>query len=217
MEKNERRSRPGDGPERVYVGLRRAIIGQELAPGIRLPEETIATRFGVSRTVVRAALGRLASEGLVVWPNNHSATVARPSMAEAADLFSLRQVLESVVIDRLAGQLDAEAVARLNAHVDRERSVGGHDAAEAIRLAGEFHVLLAELTRSPLLARYVADLVSRASLLIAGTARPHSSSCAVAEHTELIAMLERGDIPSARAAMAMHLAHVAGRAKLDNA
>ncbi len=217
MAKQERRSRPGDGPERIYAELRRSIIGQELSPGSRLPEAAVAARFGVSRTVVRAALARLASEGLVLWPNNRSAKVASPSLAESADVFGLRQVLEGAVMDRLADRIDPQGVARLRAHVAREGTAEATHPAEAIRLAGEFHVLLAELTGSPLLARYVSDVVSRSSLILAGTGRSHSSQCAVTEHLELIALLERGDGTGARQAMAAHLLHVVGRASLPPA
>lgn len=209
-----RPTRSGDGPERVYAGLRQLIIGLELGPGTRLSEADLAARFGVSRTVVRAALGRLASEGLVQWPNNHSATVTRPSVEEARDLFELRQAIEGVVVERLAGELDQDGLARLRLHVELERAAADVGGPEPIRLAGEFHVLLAELTGSPLIARYVADLVSRASLLLAGTARPHSSHCAQTEHLDLIAMLERGDRAAARSTMTAHLGHVVGRALL---
>ena len=45
--------------------LQPLIIGGELAPGSKVPEKTLCTRFGVSRTPLREALKVLASEGLV--------------------------------------------------------------------------------------------------------------------------------------------------------
>lgn len=214
MAKDARPTRPGNGPTRVYLGLRRMIIGQEFAPGDRLAEKEVAALFDVSRTVVRAALARLAAEGLVLWPDNHSATVASPSLEEARDIFELRQAIEGLVVERLAGKLDEAALARLRHHVGLEHAAAGVDPPETIRLAGEFHVLLAELTGSPLLARYVADLISRSSLLLAATARPHSSQCAEDEHMNLIAKLEKGERKSARSTMTAHLAHIMERALL---
>jgi DNA-binding GntR family transcriptional regulator len=206
--------RPGDGPDKVYRGLRQSIIEQTLAPGTRLPEDGVASQFGVSRTVVRAALERLGSEGLVERINNRSARVATIGLDAAEDLLGVRQGLEAMVVARLAGRLDAGQIARLRAHVAREELVSSLHQAEAVWLSGEFHVLLAELTGSVLLARYVSDVVSRSSLILAGHTLPHSSSCAVREHEELIALIANGDADAALASMHAHLDEVARRARL---
>ena len=58
-------SGPGVRAQGVYRALRRAIIEQALKPGMKLPEDTIGEKLGVSRTLVREAFGRLAIEGLV--------------------------------------------------------------------------------------------------------------------------------------------------------
>jgi len=99
--------------ETVYRGLRRAIIEQALSPGTKLPEDLVGTRFGVSRTVVRAALARLAAESLVELHLNRGATVAHPSLDEAHDVFDIRRSLERLVVERLAGRLSRADLARL--------------------------------------------------------------------------------------------------------
>ncbi|KPG01307.1 GntR family transcriptional regulator, partial [Rhodopseudomonas sp. AAP120] len=48
----------------IYKALWHAIIEQALQPGAKLPEDAIGEKFGASRTIVRAALARLAAEGL---------------------------------------------------------------------------------------------------------------------------------------------------------
>jgi DNA-binding GntR family transcriptional regulator len=48
--------------------LRQAIIEQALPPGTKLPEDELGKRFAMSRTLVRAALAQLQSEGLVDAP-----------------------------------------------------------------------------------------------------------------------------------------------------
>lgn len=49
----------------VYGKMRDSILSLELAPGERLSERGLESRFGASRTPVRAALSRLEVEGLV--------------------------------------------------------------------------------------------------------------------------------------------------------
>ena len=89
----------------IYRALRHAIIEQALAPGAKLPEDAIGERFGASRTIVRAALGQLAAEGLVELRRNRGAAVATPAWEEARDTFDVRLGLERLVMARLAGRL----------------------------------------------------------------------------------------------------------------
>jgi DNA-binding GntR family transcriptional regulator len=205
--------RAGDGPDRVYDGLRRAIIEQAIPPGTKLPEGEVAGRFGVSRTVIRAAFGRLIAEGLVVRPSNQGARVAKPSQDEAADILDLRRSIELVVMERLADGRVTETILRdLRAHVAEEERALATGGAESIRLSGEFHVRLAEATGSPLLARYVSELVSRCSLMLSEHHLPHSGRSAVQEHSALIECLARSDMALASMQMARHLTAVADRA-----
>jgi DNA-binding GntR family transcriptional regulator len=196
----------------VYRGLRRAIIEQALGPGTKLPEDMIGKRFGVSRTIVRAALARLAAESLVELHRNRGATVARPSLDEAQDVFDIRRSLERLVVARLAGRLSRADVARLKAHVAAEEQAKVRGGPESIRLAGEFHLLLAKLTGNSILSRYVGELISRSSLILALYGRPHSPDCAVAEHREIIDALVRSDVARAEHLMDRHLDAVIGRA-----
>ena len=210
--------RAGDGPDRVYEGLRRAIIEQAILPGAKLPEVEVAGRFGVSRTIVRAAFGRLIAEGLVVRPSNQGARVAKPSQDEAADILDLRRSIELVVMERLgAGRITAAVLQDLRTHVTEEERALATGGAESIRLSGEFHVRLAEATGSPLLARYVSELVSRCSLMLSEHHLPHSGRCAVQEHDALIDCLARSDMAAAAAQMAHHLTAVADRALTGHA
>jgi DNA-binding GntR family transcriptional regulator len=206
---------PKEGVDRagaIYRALRHAIIEQALEPGAKLPEDAIGERFGASRTIVRHALGQLAAEGLVELRRNRGATVATPSWDEARDVFDVRLGLEALVVSRLAGRLSPEQIKRLNAHVDEEEHALGNDEPLSIRLATEFHILLAEMTGSPVLTRYVSENASRCGLTLALYSRPHSSECAVSEHRAIITALAKGDAARAKSLMHDHLDAVAGRA-----
>jgi DNA-binding GntR family transcriptional regulator len=199
----------------VYRALRHAIIEQALEPGAKLPEDSIGERFGVSRTLVRHALGQLAAEGLVELRRNRGAAVAAPSWDEARDIFDVRMGLERLVVSRLAGQLTKEQLHRLRAHVESEEAARGSNEPLSIRLAGEFHIMLAEMTGNALLTRYVSEVASRSGLILALYGRPHSSECAVSEHRQIIDALKKGDAAAAIKVMDQHLDAVAGRALID--
>ncbi|WID99457.1 GntR family transcriptional regulator [Bosea vestrisii] len=198
----------------VYKALRRAIIEQALKPGMKLPEDSIGEQLGVSRTLVREAFGRLAVEGLVELKPNRGANVAYPTLEEARDVFDVRRGLERLVAENLAGRLTAAQAAELEAHVRLEEKAHGQDGPESIRLSGEFHIRLAEMTGNALLLRYVQEASSRCSLILAIYGRPHSSECAVSEHRQLIEALRAGDAARAAALMDHHLQSVVTRALL---
>lgn len=208
MYKSSNRSFP------VYDSLRQAIIEQALKPGVKLPEDSIGETFGVSRTIVRNALVRLDAEGLVDLRPNRGASVAEPTIEEAYDIFEMRQCLEGEVMKRLCKMDPKPVVKALKAHLAEEQEYLGKDPARSIRLAGEFHILLAELTGSRILANYVNEIVSRCSLIVARFAQAHSAECGVEEHAEIIAAIAEGDADRAAARMFNHLHGVQDRALL---
>src|SRR5882672_1851710 len=207
LSKSPRRT-PASSNDRVatiYRALRHAIIEQALSPGAKLPEDAIGERFGASRTIVRHVLGQLAAEGLVELRRNRGAAVATPSWEEARDVFDVRIGLERLIVSRLAGHLTAEQIKRLDAHVDDEERARGTDEPLSIRLATEFHIVLAEMTGSPVLTRYVSEVASRCGLILALYSRPHSSECGINEHRAIVAALAKGDVAHGTMVMNQHL------------
>ncbi|HWJ74381.1 MAG TPA: GntR family transcriptional regulator [Kaistia sp.] len=197
---------------RVYAVLQQAIVDQALPPGTRLPEDSIGAQFGVSRTIVRAALQRLAADGLVEMKVKRTATVARPSLEEARAVFEVRRCLEREVARLVAEKWNDGFAARLAAHLaEEQQAADGGDSKATVRLAAEFHVKLAGMSGNPLLVRYVTEVVSRCSLILSVFGRPHQSECAIGEHRTIIEALAAGDAARAAAAMDHHVALVERR------
>lgn len=199
----------------AYLALRQAIMEQALTPGTKLPEDPLAEQFQISRTLVRAALARLASEGLIEMGNKRTATVAQPSLDEARAVFEVRRCLEAEVVRLVCQRWQAAWRAPLEAHVGQEQAAAASGQANvSIRLAGEFHTLLGELSGNPLLTRYLSEVTTRCSLILAVYGRPHSSDCAVNEHRLLIDALAQRDAAEASRLMASHLEGIEQRALL---
>ncbi|MGE0061098.1 MAG: GntR family transcriptional regulator [Xanthobacteraceae bacterium] len=199
----------------ICDALRQAIIEQALRPGTKLPEDTVGERFGVGRTIARQALARLTAEGLVDHKRNRGAEVATPSWEEARDLFDLRLSLERLVVTRLAGHLTAEQIGILRQHIAKESTARNSREAISVHLATEFHTILAEMTGSPVLTRYVQEICRRCGLTLTLYARPHSSECAINEHMEIVESLAKGDVEAAIRIMHFHLEEVANRALIS--
>jgi GntR family transcriptional regulator, rspAB operon transcriptional repressor len=81
--------------ERVYQALREEIVAWHLPPGTELAEVEQAARWGVSRTPLREALGRLAAEGLAVVGRGRTLVVSQLDADDVVGLFELREALET--------------------------------------------------------------------------------------------------------------------------
>jgi DNA-binding GntR family transcriptional regulator len=89
--------------DRVYARLREYLRAGRIPHGQPLQEATLAAQLGVSRTPVREALARLASEGLVV-AEGRSFTVPSLTLGDIDDIYALRFLLEPEAL-RLVAKL----------------------------------------------------------------------------------------------------------------
>ncbi|RFA18722.1 hypothetical protein B7R25_04725 [Subtercola boreus] len=187
-----------------------------LKPGVKLPEEDLGTHFGVSRTLVRAALAQLALEGLVDIGKTKSATVARPTKADAREAFELRRALEREVAHLVAGRWNADLGRALETHIAAERTAsdqGNHKL--SVRLGAEFHILLADMAGNSLLRRYVFEVVGRTTLILAVYGQAHPQQDSLDEHIKLVEALKRGDAADASEIVDAHIRSVEDRALSD--
>ncbi|MGN6749817.1 MAG: GntR family transcriptional regulator [Xanthobacteraceae bacterium] len=85
------------GAQRVYAALRHAIIVLDIQPGTALEEERLCRQYKVSRTPLREALIRLASEGLVELEPNRGAKVATVQFVDVLDHYEAMDVFQPVI------------------------------------------------------------------------------------------------------------------------
>jgi DNA-binding GntR family transcriptional regulator len=200
------RTSKASGDAAVYAELYDAILEQRLAPGTKLPEDGLGEIFGVSRTVVRKALFRLAHEELIRFRPNRGAIVASPTVEEAAQVFEARRVVESALVRKVFGAITPEGLQSLKDVVSEERAAHERgDRAGWIRLSGEFHLRLAEIAGNRVLGEYLKALVSRTSLIISLYERPGNSACSFDEHASFLIALEANDLKRALTLMERHL------------
>lgn len=197
----------------IHGRIYKAIVEHRLQPGTKLTEERIAELFAVSRTQVRGVLQRLAVEQLVTLVPNRGAFVATPTAEQAHDVLDVRRTLEPGVVTRLIERIAAgqarDALKQLRALVKREQQAHkSGDRRTAVRLSGEFHVLLAELSGSSIYLRMMRELTPLTCLAILSFEAPTAAACPNDEHARLIDAIERGDVAGACALMTEHLHHI---------
>lgn len=194
-----------------------AILAQKLAPGARLGEQPLADLFGVSRTLVREALTRLAARGIVTVTARRGWYVIEPSVAEAREAFEAREVIETGLLRRLKS-MPPESLKRLKGHVFREReAIRGGDVGTRSYLLGDFHVCLAETAGNTLLGDALRDLTARTTLISMLYQSTHQAEQSCREHEAIVAALARQDIRLAERLMREHLRAVAAGLDLGKA
>lgn len=197
-------------PQQIADRIVDAILARKLAPGARLGEQPLADLFGVSRTIVREALSRLAARGMVEVNSRRGWFVVQPSREDARAAFTARQVIETGLLQSLEGTTARTAVKRLRQHVAEERAaIAAGDAGERSYLLGDFHVCLAECAGNGLLADILRDLTARTTLISSLYQSSEEANRSCAEHAQIVAALEHGDLPQAVELMRRHIASVA--------
>lgn len=199
----------------VHEALLKALLGGALRPGTALRERQLAEAFGATRGAVRKVLLRLGQEGKLELRPNRGAFVPQPTADDVRKVYELRRVLECGIVGVLAERVEAiarERLAALDALLVLERRAqraGRRD--EAVRLAGDFHLVLVDLFDNPELSRSLRALVARTQLFVALFESAEAGACSVEEHEAIMRALRRRDASAAIRAMVGHLDHVEQR------
>ncbi len=123
------------GARIVYESLRRAIISVQLAPGEALEELQLCKTYRVSRTPVREALIRLASEDLVELEPNRGAKVAALQFVDVVDHYEAMDIFQPLICHFAAVRRTSHDLAAIRNCIDKFRQALAQKNAETIILA----------------------------------------------------------------------------------
>jgi DNA-binding GntR family transcriptional regulator len=193
-------------PEQIADVLSSEIIEGKLPPGSKLPEPTLAERFGTSRAPIREALYLLDQEGLVERAPRRGAVVREYSRREIEELYRIRSVLEGFALEHICEEPEMieVCVATLEPIIrDMERTESDPKRYHELNFA--FHKTIILLSRSQLIRRLYAQIEGplkiflRLSFSTAG-AVPKSFG----EHLQLLAAIREENVEEARRILEKH-------------
>src|ERR1700689_1643328 len=102
-------------PALVQVEIEGLILQGELAIGQHLNESELAARFGTSRGPIREALRALEESRLVRSEKNRGVFVREISVAEADEIYDVREALDQLIGQRVAERVTPEQLRELDA------------------------------------------------------------------------------------------------------
>ena len=206
----------GGTEQPIYDAVYEAVLDQRLAPGTRLTESSLVELFGVSRTIVRMALLRLAHDHIVQLKANHGASVASPTPAETRAVFEARRMVECATLPFAIARALPRQLDLLRTLVKQEKSAfHAGDVRSWIRLSGEFHRRLVALARNPVMLHYANELVTQSLLMTALYMPRGQTACAADEHLQLIDAVAANDERKAVRLLQAHLDACEARLALD--
>jgi DNA-binding GntR family transcriptional regulator len=201
------KARPADTGARVYEALREKAITYSLRPGAHVNEAALAAELNVSRTPVRAALNRLASEGLMtVIPNK--GFFRQPLDIDAVrSLFEVRMAMEVLSVRLFCERASSQDIQALRAEWIRIKPKDARATPENIVKADEaFHLALARGSRNPELLRLLGELNGRIRFIrTVAMERPRFRDGAFIDHHQIIDSIEARDANAAADLMTRHI------------
>lgn len=211
MDKNLAPDAATDGAPRRADALRFALEGDivtgALKPGERLDEQTLADRFGVSRTPLREALSQLAATGLVTLLPRRGAFVAKLGLRDIIERFETMAALEAMAGGLAARRID-DAGRRVLEHALADcRGEAERGDSDSYYLANErFHHVIYAQSRNGHLADEARRLHMRLKPYRRLQLRAGSRvAVSLAEHERIVAAILAGDIGAAERELKAHI------------
>lgn len=184
------------------------IFDGTFADGERLDEVQMAERFSVSRTPVREAFQRLEQSGLVTQLPRRGVFVQQPGPIELVEMFEVMAELEAASARLAASRISDAALRDLraaNARCDAAIEAGDPD---GYYVENErFHAIIYRQSGNAFLEKECLHLhrrlkpFRRIQLRLRGRLRQ-----SMAEHMQIVDLLEAGDGDAAAAAIRAHVA-----------
>ena len=181
----------------------------QLGPGERLREEVLAASMGVSRGPIREAFVLLERQGLVVIRRNRGAYVARLSLQDVGEVYSLRLAIERLAVERAATHADDRQLADMQRVIDRMAAAveGGITEQAAAELDIAFHDLIYRASNHQRLYACWADLTPQIQIMLLSrnVANSDFRDQAVSSHQGILDAIRERNAPRAIALTEEHL------------
>lgn len=191
-----------------YEQVKDMIFSGSVNIGEKLATQQLADHLGVSRTPVREALVRLASEGLVTRGENQGYSVRRLTLKDATNLFEARMVIEVANARFAAVRAGSGALSAMEDKLDK---ASGHLAANELgafqKTSRGFHQLIATSTANEQLQRMfsqINDLVILFGITLIQSS-PARAQDIEQENRRIYQAIQAGSATQAADAMQNHL------------
>ena len=204
---NRRSIRNISAADFAYQSIKEKILTADLKPEEPIVEEGLAEQLDISRTPLREALQRLEMEELVVRKLNGRLKVAPISVQEVEELFTIRSLLEGVVVSQAAKSSTENHLRHLNRIMNMfEMAIESDDIDEVLYLGGQFHSYIYEMSGNKTAIKILYQLndhIHRYRRFVPKNISNQQNS--LIEHKEIIKCIKEQNSLKAKQAMESHI------------
>lgn len=191
--------------DQTYEIVRRQILSGELAPGMPVRQDSIASELGISKIPLREALGRLEQDGLLCSYPNRGYVVSPMSGEEMGEIFSLRLKLEPAAAAdacRRATPDDLREAEQALEALEAEQERGGSNQTTFNR---SFHMSLVK-PGGPIAFQLVERLQVLSERYVRIHLEPHGRDVrARKEHRDILAAWAKGEAARVETLLTAHI------------
>lgn len=180
----------------AYESIRDQILNGDFEPHVKLTEEMLAEKLGISRTPIRSAIAKLEQEGLI-----RNKRIFIPTENDMRHIFQVRMLIEGFAAKYCSSSITEDALNRLKECVE----IGFNGTIEDIMQANHaFHQIIVQETKNPMMIDIIDKMQSIIYLFrktVVWQKRPHL----IDEHANIVNAIEDKNGQLAQDLMVEHL------------
>ena len=195
--------------QKAYMGIRRMLFHNDIAPGQKISSRDLAKRLAMSPTPVVQALTRLEHQGLVRRENNRGYYSEPISIKQVAEVYDLRQTLEVSLIPKVVENLTPESLETLrNTLGAYQQAILDSHVNDCLLKDMDYHLTIASISNNEThlqVLRQMFDLLylrNRGSVLFS-----IPSDKVDKEHVAILENLARKDVQTVQKILSDHIAN----------
>jgi DNA-binding GntR family transcriptional regulator len=191
--------------EAAYSIIREKILHGGFELGSRIREDALAEEISISRTPVREAINRLVADGIIIKKAQRGLYLIDPDPEQIQDHIDIRISLEKLAVRKCIERATDEDIATISNSLDAfEKALQQKDYDACNELDGEFHSLIAQMSKNNRLMSLLNDLSVFFQLVRSEEKRSHpqkKNMCTLKEHRRIAKAIKNRDISAAKEAV----------------
>ncbi|MGM0602044.1 MAG: GntR family transcriptional regulator [Bacillota bacterium] len=203
----------------AYKFIKDKIVNNEFERGEVISENQIADMLEISRSPVRGAFQKLASENLLKIMPSRGAIIKEMSLKEAKDIYDLRMALETFTLTRVFSKISQKDIDKLKKLIELEKIAFEEekDYMKSMDYDVQFHLYFIKLSGNKEIERLIKNFEDRfAAYGYIALKKPGRIVTTLEEHTDIIKAIEENDFEKSLEKLKYHLKNGKRYALLEN-
>lgn len=191
----------------AYNYIKKRIINNTYKQGTPLVERNLCKEIDISRTPVREALNRLASEGLVEVIPGIGTLVARLSYTNMVELFDVREMVEINVVKLFIERKSEPSLTALKKTFSKlKKAYDERNISDFMEYDTQFHAILLKGSKHKLYSHIMNMIVDQIEMLgVLAVDDDGVLEKSIKEHEQLLEAIDASEIETAQKIMCEHI------------